>query len=133
MVNILFNTTADVDLVDNKGRTALMYASGLIKGYMKYRCGHDLELALVKALLKKDPSTNLQDNNGMIALMYCLTKQPENINIDVFKALVNRPDLDIIDYKNKTGWTYAHERGYDNAFVESILKEKFAGESSSSC
>ena len=59
IVKMLLDKSADVNIQDNKGYTALMYATR-----------HSTSTENIKMLLDKSADVNIQDNKGYTALMY---------------------------------------------------------------
>lgn len=83
---------AEVNLQDNDGRTALMYACK----------NNNIEIARI--LMLNEANINIQDCDGKNALMHCCTL--EN-NEDIIKLLLDhKPDLSLSDIYGKTIFMY---------------------------
>ena len=92
--NKLIDDGYDLDSLDNKGKTALMYA-----------CKKKLSQIAIKIILK-GCRLNLQDNRGKTALMYAC----ENNSEEIVNQLIDNNyelNLDLQDFNGRTALMYA--------------------------
>ena len=123
VVKVLIEAKANVDHQDKYGRTALIFASGIYGHFLeivealgatdanahyqekkydlqtmtnKYKKGH---LKSVKALIKAGANPNLQEQDGMTALMWA----SDAGNLEIVKALITAGAN--VDHQDKDGYT----------------------------
>lgn len=105
-VELLLNKNANLDLKDDLGMSALIYAVS---------CNNS---EVVDFLIKKGASINIKDNNGNNALMFYLDNLKDNnlteINIKIIKALLKTTiKLNTKNKENKTALEIAAEKNID--------------------
>lgn len=104
MFNILINAGADINAINNNGRTPLFYVARYSK-----------TAKTVEALLKLGADINTRDNNGYTPLFMAAYG---NKNPEVIKALLEYgADVNIRDDSGKTALEYT----YKNYRVRKIL------------
>ena len=111
VVETLVNSLDDVNIQDNEGKTALMYA-----------CICECSCEILKSILKKMSieSINLQDSEGKTALMYAIF----NKDVDVVETLVNSLDnVDIQDNEGKTALMYTCICECSCEILETVLEK----------
>ncbi|XP_038075441.1 POTE ankyrin domain family member J-like [Patiria miniata] len=91
VVDLLVKYNADVNLVDNVGRSALSYACELHRN------------DVIKKLVKNNVDPNLQDKNGNSPLMYC-AETGNAAGIEILSKSFRRLGLDV-DTLNADGMT----------------------------
>ena len=97
IVRILLDNGANINFINNHGRTVLMLAS--IEGYLN----------IVNLLLDMGALINLQNNYGITALMFASIYG----NTDIVKLLLdNGANIDIVNNEGNTALRWASRRGY---------------------
>jgi ankyrin repeat protein len=110
LTNILNSADVDVNLTDNEGKTALMYASRYVSNSK-----------LLDLLLEKNPDLNVKDKEGKTALMYaCVNGNTVLVNL----LLEHSADVNVIDNQGKTALMYACANG--NTVLVNLLLEHSA-------
>ena len=107
VVELLLSKDPDINLQNNDGVSALMFASG-------YRCHQIVEL-----LLSKDPDINIQNNDGWTALM--LASRYGNHQI-VELLLSKDPDINIQNNNGVSALIFASANGHYQV-VELLLNK----------
>ncbi|HUV08285.1 MAG TPA: ankyrin repeat domain-containing protein [Spirochaetia bacterium] len=97
---VLLSEGADVNHVDEYGRTALMIAA-------------PGDSSMVELLLKAGARVDMKDEDGRTALMHAVT-EPEN-SAAVEALLKAHPDLTLKDKEGKTALELAREEGFPSA------------------
>ena len=107
VVELLLSKDPDINIENNNGWTALMYAS---------RYGHH---QVVELLLSKDPDINIQDNDGWTALMDASCYGHHQV---VELLLSKDPDINIQDNDGITALMFASANGHHQV-VELLLSK----------
>ena len=95
IVNLLLEHGADVNLTNNRGRTALMLAAR--------NSNKDSNVETVKLLLEYGANVNVVNNDRMTALMLAACYSNEDSNIETVKLLLeHRANVNLVDNE---GWT----------------------------
>ena len=127
IVKVLVENGADLDIQDNEGKTALIWAvkkEYLEEGHFEEEYFLKIEkeyLEIVKLLVENGADLDIQDNEGKTALIWAVKKE----YFKIVKLLVeNRADLDIQDNEGKTALIWASIK--ENFKIVKLLVENGA-------